>query len=560
MMLPVAFASLSAKAQTVINGVSFLDRNQRAEIVLGAYRGPVAVIDFDEDGLPDLVIGDTVGRTNRLFRNVPDAARPGERTFVDVTAGSGLDDAEGTARDAVGIVVGDYDNDGHDDVYVIGRQSAGFGVLYRGHGAGPFTNETAAAGIRFFNGNPEAASWCDFDLDGDLDLLVIGNSSPYMQLFRNNGGGPFANVSSLLPPILPIVHFYSVAWFDYDADGWPDAFPITSSGAGRDVVLRNVSDGLGGRQFVNVANQIGFVGLGNAPMGIALGDYDLDGDFDIGISDAIVGTYFRNDGGVFTRITPFSTMFGWGVEWIDVDNDKWLDFYTAGSWGSANFDNLQRNLGGTFANYSATLNGASLATQYSVQIDFDNDGQQDIVAVNPNNSVSIYENDSTTANHWLRVGLRGDGKLVNRDAIGALVRVTSGGVTQMRALVSGSSTTTTEDMRQLFGLGGDSVVDRVEVVWPRSGSIASRTERFLGPIAVDQTVTLTPAASVLAGDLNCDGSANALDIGSFVQALVDPAGYAASNTSCNISNADLNGDGSVNGVDSQSFMNTAFGG
>ena len=553
-------AAATASGQTVLNGISFLDRNQTREVVLGAYRGPIAVIDYDEDGYPDLIIGDSPGRMKRLFHNVPDGGRPGARTFVDATIGSGIDEPDGTARDAVGIVVGDYDNDGHDDIYMIGR-GPNFGVLYHNDGSGHFTNVTAASGIRFSGGGtPESASWCDYDLDGNLDLFVIGNSAPNMVLFRNNGNGTFSNASNLLPAIQSVLHFYSHTWLDYDGDGWPDAFPITSSGAGHDVVLHNVSDGQGGRQFVNVASQIGFVGLGNAPMGIALGDFDGDGDLDIGIADAIVGTYFRNDGGVFTRITPFATMFGWGVDWIDVDNDKLLDFFTAGSWGSANFDNLQRNLGGgVFANYSATLNGASLATQYAVQVDLNNDGRQDIIAVNPNNSVSIYENASTTPNHWLRVRLRGNGG-VNRDAVGAIVRVTSGGVTQMRALVSGSATTATEDMRLHFGLGGDAAVDRIEVTWPRNGSLASRTERFLGPIAADQTIVLSPATSVLAGDLNCDGALNAADVASFVQALLDPPAYAAANLSCNISNADINGDGVINGADVQPLLQSLFGG
>src|SRR5262249_20873765 len=94
----VVAAAATASGQTVLNGISFLDRNQTREVVLGAYRGPIAVIDYDEDGYPDLIIGDSPGRMKRLFHNVPDGGRPGARTFVDATIGSGIDEPDGTAR------------------------------------------------------------------------------------------------------------------------------------------------------------------------------------------------------------------------------------------------------------------------------------------------------------------------------------------------------------------------------------------------------------------------------------------------------------------------------
>lgn len=564
MSIPVLLllALPNAFAQNAINGVQFADRNRAAEIVLGAYRGGLGVIDFDADGWLDLAIGDNPNRLKRLFRNVPDAARPGARTFADVTAGSGIDDLDGTARESVGVLSADFDNDGDEDLYFVGRGAATFGVLYQNDGTGRFTNISVASGVRRPLPNAECASWCDFDLDGDLDLIGFGNqAAPYAALLRNNGDGTFTDASALLPSIATTAHFYSSTWIDYDADGWPDCFPITSAGPAYDLVLHNIDDGQGGRRFENVAGQIGFVGLGSAPMGIAPGDFDGDGDLDLAISDAIVGTYFRNDAGHFTRITPFSTMFGWGVDWLDVDNDRLLDFYTAGSWGTARLDNLQRNLGGGhFADYSATLNTVALATQFSAQLDFNNDGRQDIVAVNPNVSVSVFENISTTPNHWLRVILRGDGTRVNRDAVGALVRVTAGGVTQTRPLLSGSSTTATEDMRLHFGLGDAQRIDRIEVVWPRAGAIATRTETFLGPLDADRAITLAPAASVLRGDLNCDGAVNPADVAPFVSALIDPTGYAAAFSSCNASNGDLNSNGRVDGDDIQILISEALAG
>lgn len=553
-------------AQTNISGIEFVDRNQTGQIVLGSYRGGIAVIDYDNDGFPDLVLGHGVNGAKRLFHNISDPARPGFRTFQDVTAASGLDDSDGTSRDALGILVGDYNNDGLDDIFMVGRggSPASFGILYRNDGAGHFTNVSTTSGVRKFGGNAESASWNDFDLDGRLDLLIAGNAEPYLTLLHNNGDGTFSDASSRLPAVLSFAHIYSHSWMDYDHDGYADAFILTRSGDGHDCVLHNVSDGAGGRRFENTAAAIGFTNEGPAPMGVAFGDYDGDGDFDIAISDANVGTYYRNDGGVMTKLPLLSTMFGWGVEWIDVDNDSRVDFYTAGSYGNAsNVDNLQRNLGGgLFQNVSAALNTIALPTQYSVQLDFNNDGRRDIISVNPYNSVSVYENVSTTANHYLTIALRGDGTAVNRNAIGASVRITTGGVTQMRDLVSGSSTTATEDMRLHFGLGAATTVDSIEVIWPRQGSLAARTQVFPGPIDADQILTLNAISTqpvYSAGDLNCDGAVNNFDIDPFVLALIDAESYAAAFPNCDRQLLDVNDDGLANNFDIDPFVTLLIG-
>lgn len=553
----------AATAQNEIDGITFVDRRQTGEILLGAFRGGIAVIDYDLDGFMDLVIGDTVGKPHRLFHNVEDANRPGARTWADVTAGSGIDDADGVGRYAIGCLAADYDNDGDADVLILGRNATNeprsMGLLYRNDGGGHFTNVSVPAGVRVSGGQVECGAWADYDLDGRLDLVMCGNIAPFIVVLHNNGDGTFANVSSsVLPSLAGFGHVYSCMWMDYDRDGYPDLFTITSTGPGFDVVLHNVADGAGGRRFENVAQHIGFVDLGTAPMGIAAGDYDGDGDLDLGISDAIVGTYFRNDvntAGKFTPVTPFATMFGWGVAWLDVDNDGDVDFYTAGSWTGTNVDNLQRNLGdGAFQNISAVLNTASLATQFSVQLDLNNDGRRDILAVNPNASVSVYENASTPAGHFLTLRLRGDGVRVNRDAVGAFVTLTAGGKPQVRELVNGSSTTATEDLRLHFGLGSADTVERIEIIWPHRGSIASRTQVVEGPIPADQVFEVTYVApDRLAGDANCDGSVNGMDIQAFVLALGDPGQYALQYPGCDIASADVNQDGSVNGLDIDPF-------
>jgi hypothetical protein len=497
--LLVLLPAAGARSQTCIDGLCFVDRGASGEVALGFQRGGISVLDYDGDGFQDLVIANVAGQLNRLFRNVPDPARPGERTFTDVTAGSGLDDADGTSRQSRGIVAGDIDNDGDPDLFMTGYPSAdgSSALLYRNDGGGVFTNVSVAAGVRTTGDRPDSASFADFDLDGDLDLLVAGGASVRtLRLLRNQGAGTFTDATTLLPTLPSVSNLYGMLWTDFDGDGDPDCVTLKPSPG--PALLRNEVDAQGARYFVDVAAAVGFTTLGPAPMGITGGDYDNDGDVDLAITDAVVGTYYRNDGGLLTRIYPFASMWGWGTTWIDADNDGDLDQYHVGSLGQGpNFDRLFRNLGGgLFDDVSAAVNSTYSVSQYAVQLDVDNDGRQEMVTINlgtPVAFVSVYDNVSTTPNHWIKLRLVGTGG-ANRDAIGARVRVTAAGFTQTREIVSGSSTSSTEDLRAHFGLGAASVVDAIEVVWPRAGVLAARTETYPGPIPVDQILTLLPHA------------------------------------------------------------------
>src|SRR5687768_11769424 len=133
-----------------IDGITFTDRNATGEIVLGGLRGGLAVLDYDNDTWPDLVVRHFAGSATRLFHNIPDPSRPGFRTFVNVGAGSGLDDVDGTSRNAFGVIAADIDNDDDTDIYMTGhRPSDGSaGLLYRNDGNGNFANITLAAGLR----------------------------------------------------------------------------------------------------------------------------------------------------------------------------------------------------------------------------------------------------------------------------------------------------------------------------------------------------------------------------------------------------------------------------
>jgi hypothetical protein len=506
-----------APGQVVIDGIQFADQGAAGVIDLGYQRGGIAVLDCNGDGYPDFVTGDRPGELIRLYLNVPDPIRPGNRTFVDATAGSGLDDADGLARVSRGVVAADYDNDGHVDVYLAGYRPAdqSFGLLYRGHGDGTFTNVSLSSGVRGAGCNADSTSWTDYDLDGDLDLIVgCRTDGLNFEFIENDGDGTFTFAPDRLPPPVSSNGAYSMTWLDVSGDGYDDCLTLASPG--ETVLLLNSPGPSGGREFVNAAAAYGFTSLGPAPMGIAAGDYDGDGDLDVAVSNGTDGSYYRFDEGLLTAVDLLSSILAWGVTWIDVENDSDLDLYMCGSVGQgANFDKLFRNNGlEGFDEISTALNGIFTESRYAVQVDFNNDGRQDIITCNTGSadeSLSIFENLTKTSHHWIKLRLVGDGAAVNRDAVGAVVRLHAGGTVLTRHLASGSSTSATEDARLHFGLGPATSVDEIEVVWPRAGSLASRTEVFCGPFAADQIVTLTASEPTVPGDVDGDGTVGITD-------------------------------------------------
>ncbi|MBY0112772.1 MAG: CRTAC1 family protein [Phycisphaerales bacterium] len=558
-LLAAAGLCSAAVAQVSVGGIQFVDRAAAGQITFGNIRGSFGVIDFDRDGFYDLFIADGPGLPNRLFRNVPSAAVPGGRTFQDVSASSGVNDLDGTNRGFGGVVVFDFNNDGWDDIYQVGvGPGSTSGVLYRNNANGTFSNVSIASNARQGDTNPLCASAADFDHDGWADLLIVSSGlggNKALLLLKNNGDGTFTQRKNLLPVNDFSGTTYAHAWVDYDHDGWEDALvPLNNTVP---LTLKNVSDGNGGRRFIDATQESGFTFVGPAPMGIAIGDYDRDGNFDLSITDAVVGTYYRGNNNGFQQTTPFTTFFGWGTTWLDADNDTNLDNYQAGSAGRANVDFIQKNNGRnangqiTWTDARSALNITARPTQYSAKFDFDNDGFEDIAAVNVGQFVSLYHNRSGTlpgAGHWAKVRLRVNDNTsgVNRSAIGAVVRLTSNGVTQVRQNIAGSSYSATEDPRLHFGLGASTAIDRIEVLWPRRGSVASRTQVFTGPFAADTIIDLSPNALCLA-DLDADRAVDDADFVLFAASynllLCSDTGQPAD---CP---ADLNSDGVVNDAD-----------
>jgi enediyne biosynthesis protein E4 len=506
----------------------------------------VAIFDYDNDGWPDifLVNGTTLDAaqekklnpTSHLFHNNHDG------TFTDVTHAAGLE-FTGWGQ---GVCVGDYDNDGFDDLYVT---YYGKNRLYHNQGNGTFKEVAEAAGVA---GDGTAwgtgCAFVDYDRDGKLDLMVANyvlfdvktapkpgeglicvwkgtpvmcgprglESSPNI-LYHNLGGGKFANVSKSSGIEKTDGHYcFSVSTLDYDDDGWPDIYVACDSTPS--ILYHNLRNGT----FADVAAETGVAfnedGREQAGMGSTIGDYDGDGRPDIfktNFSDDSSSLYRNNGDGTFN-----STIFeaglglnthylGWGTMFIDVDNDGRPDILSVNGHVYPEVDTahlgstyrqsrlLYWNSGnGKFKDISAQCGPGCTEPQSSRGLaigDLWNDGRMSAVVNNMSGQPMLLVNQAfNNQNHWLGVIARGTKS--NRDAIGAKVTVFVAGRKFVQEVRSGSSYISNNDMRLHFGLGSSANVDHIEVRWPNG-----ERENFPGG-SVDRFVTLTEGVGMAGGD------------------------------------------------------------
>ena len=515
---PIVFEERAAQA-----GVAFKHTRDNAVINLG---GGVAAGDYNGDGHLDLYVTNSVG-PNALFRN------EGDGSFIDVAATAGVDDPEATGY---GAGWADYDNDGDLDLYV-----ANFGAskLFRNDGSDSFTDVTAASGVA----DPDAdhrtmgVAWADYDGDGFLDLLVVrhlieiggklaldtpglARASRPLALFHNEGDGTFTNVTSLLSDNLeypsPVKGAgFKPAFLDYDNDGDMDIYVVNDFGAANypNVLWRNDGrDSAGNVKFTDVSEESG-TDLEIFGMGLAVGDYDNDGDFDLYMTDIGESEFMENRGdGTFVNQTEstgtgrgsiaenwFDDMsVSWGTIFADLDNDGQLDLYTvAGQMDNDPCFNMENqpnalfvNMGdGRFSDVSSASGADDPGTGRGVAHgDFNGDGLLDLFVVNmgtrdgePGTS-RLFINTSENDNNWLRVVPRGiEG---NRFGIGARVVVTVGGAKQIREMGASQSHMSNSVVPVHFGLGDAEIVDAVEVRWP-----SGKTQR-LENVPVNQELTI----------------------------------------------------------------------
>ncbi|MGA3026430.1 MAG: CRTAC1 family protein [Bryobacteraceae bacterium] len=476
--------------------------------------GPgVCVADFDGDGWPDIYFvsaRDLYGRglkaSNALYHN------NGDGTFTDVTEKAGV---PGTGY-GLGCVVGDYDNDGHPDLYVT---QYGKNVLYHNNGNGTFTDVTAKAhvdGTDFGTRLHTGATFFDYDRDGLLDLYTGGyvDFGPEVQqtcmilgaesscppgvyrgtpavLYHNNGDGTFTNVTKAAKIYQPDGRNLSVIASDYDNDGWPDLFVAND---GMEIYLyHNNRDGTFSESGLMAGVGLSEDGRTMAGMCLSVGDYDNDGLLDLYVSDFedIPHHLWRNRGGGtfdeverkagIANITSRFLSFGGGF--FDYDNDGWLDLFIANGHvyegvesstvhGHYKQINLlfHNNRDGTFTDVTAAAQAAG--NGFSVPhlgrgaafADFFNDGHENVVVGNNDDPPTLLRNTSGGSNHFVSFKLVG--VHCNRDALGARIRLQAGGLKQMREIAAGGSYLSQSDLRAHFGLGAATRIDGVDVTWP----------------------------------------------------------------------------------------------
>ncbi len=466
--------------------------------------------DYDNDGWLDIFLVDggsledrqvAARARHRLFHN------RGNGTFEDVTAGSGIRHS----GYGMGACAADYDNDGNIDLYVT---NAGSDVLYRNRGDGTFVDVTRAAGV----GSPLLGTSCafaDVDNDGDVDLFVVhyvdltverrcGDSRvraycrpelyqglPYV-LYRNNGNGTFSDVTRESGVYTTAGKGLGLVFSDYDDDGWIDVF--VANDLAPNFLFHNTGRGL----FKEVALPSGVAvatdARARAGMGTDFGDYDGDGRPDLVVTNFMLEAHniFRNLGGGLFADATFETGFGaatlpfvgFGAVFLDYDNDGRLDLAIANGhvldnadYFSPNAKYAQRNLlfhneGSGRLKEVGRTSGPGFALERVhrglAAGDFDNDGDLDLLVTSNGQTVDLLRNDGGNRDNALLVRLVG--KKSNRDGIGARLRVTAGGKTQVREVKAGSSYLSQNDLRAHVGVGRETIIDRLEIRWPGGGT------------------------------------------------------------------------------------------
>jgi hypothetical protein len=535
------FSFRNVAAEAGLTAVTVFGGREKNRFLLETTGTGAAWFDYDGDGWLDafLVNGTTLegfppgqAPTNHLYRNRRDG------TFVDVTARAGLA-ASGWGQ---GACAGDYDNDGHEDLFVT---YYGQDRLYRNRGDGTFTDVTKAAGLaRARTRWGTGCAFLDYDRDGRLDLLAAnyidldlataptpdsglcrykgvpvacgppGLTGGKNVLYRNQGDGTFTDVSERAG-ILKASGTYGlgVSTLDFDDDGWVDAYVANDSNPS--TLYRNNRDGT----FTDVAVGAGCAysqdGKPQAGMGVAIGDYDRNGTMDVFKTNFAgdTSTLYANTGQGFCEDRTFpggiginTRWLGWGVGFVDLDHDGWLDLFLVNGHVYPEVAQLRteaayrqrkvvyRSLGnGRFEDVTERL-GAPVTTpkagRGSAFGDYDNDGDVDVLVNNVHDAPDLFRLDAPPGRHWLLVKLVGTES--NRSAIGARVRCTTGGVTQTGEVRGGGSYISQNDLRVHFGLGAAATVDRLEVRWPNG-----RIEAWTG-LAVDRILTLREGAGAAA--------------------------------------------------------------
>jgi hypothetical protein len=497
--------------ETMGGGGAFLDYDGDGDLDIFAING--AWIEDPPPGPPPV---------DALFRN------DGNTGFIEVGVQAGV----AHPGFGMGCAVGDYDNDGDADLYL---SNYGPNALFRNEGKGRFAELGARAGVD----DPRWGTSCafgDYDRDGDVDLFVANyveyrpelqreDAAPYMVqtdqtdtaaakgyphpanfrgtaniLYRNEGGDRFADLTRQAGLYTEEGKGLGVVFLDYDGDGWPDLY-VANDGV-RNYLYHNRGQGVFEERAAEAGVAYGQDGQMEAGMGVDAGDYDNDGRQDLTVTNfqAEPNALYRNQGkGYFANETYASGVglvslpfLGFGTQFLDCDNDGWLDLFVANGHVLDNvalFDQsttyAQRPL--LFHNQGFNPQGKIAFAEVGLQVgmqaagvgrgsaagDYDDDGDLDLLVFNLGQPLVLLRNEGRGDRHWL--SLRTAGVQSNRDGIGAQVKVVAGDLVQVQEVRAGRSYLSSSDLRLHFGLGARTRVDQLEIRWP-SGQVQQFTD------------------------------------------------------------------------------------
>jgi len=539
----VFFLCLTASAQqitfrdiTAQAGIHFTHNNAAfGNKYLPETMGPgCAFIDYDNDGWPDIVLVNgqdwpghaRAASTLKLYHNNHNG------TFTDATVKAGL----AVPMFGMGVAVGDFDNDGHDDLYI---SALGQSHLFHNNGNGTFTDVTKTAGLWGPNEFSTSAAWVDYDRDGKLDLIVAnyvqwslkddlycsldGAHKSYCtpesykgssaRVWHNLGNGKFEDATQKANFYDATSKALGVAILDYNNDGWPDILLANDTQPNK--LYLNKQNGTFEEKAVSAGIAFSEDGVARAGMGVDAADYDRSGHASLIITNfanQMLSLYHNEGNGLFVDEAPRSEVgraslitLGFGCFFFDYDNDGWLDILVADGHIEDQIEKVQkrvtyaepphlfRNLGaGKFQEVAQSL-GTSFASPKVARgvayADIDNDGALDVLFTTNGGRAYLFHNEGGK-NQSLRIKLQGVKS--NRDGIGTVVRVVSGKDKQWQMLRSGSSYLSQSELVLTFGLSTQTKADAIEVQWP-----SGQTDKLTN-IAAGQTVTVQEGKGVIA--------------------------------------------------------------